>query len=184
IDLLVQDHREVERLFVELESGVGSAQHRRDLADTVIAELVRHSVAEEMYLYPTARQALKNGEDIVEHELAEHAEAERTMKALEAVDSEDPRFNELWHKLAEEIRHHVAEEEKDLFPRLQGACDKMQLKDLGRKLEAAKAVAPTRPHPASPDRPPWNMALDPGAGLVDRVRDTLSGRKTSPQDLE
>jgi hypothetical protein len=41
-----------------------------------------------------------------------------------------------------------------------------------------KKMAPTRPHPSAPDKPPANKILGPGAGLVDRLRDTLTGRST------
>jgi hypothetical protein len=40
----------------------------------------------------------------------------------------------------------------------------------------AKKMAPTRPHPSAPDTPPANKLLAPGTGLVDRLRDALSGR--------
>lgn len=184
IDILIDDHREADELFAELESGRGSVEHRRDLADTVTAELVRHSVAEEEYLYPAARRALSDGQQVAEHEISEHAEAERTMKELEGVAADDPRFDELCRKLAAEIRHHVEEEENDLFPRLREACAEQELAELGKAVEAAKSLAPTRPHPQAPDRPPWNKLLAPGAGFVDRVRDALSGRATSREDLD
>ena len=57
------------------------------------------------------------------------------------------------------------------------------LRELGRKVERAKKLAPTRPHPNAPDEPPWNKILAPGAGLVDRVRDALTGRATSMDDI-
>jgi hypothetical protein len=50
------------------------------------------------------------------------------------------------------------------------------LRRLGEQIQAAKDRAPTRPHPSAPDRPPLNKLLAPGAGLVDRIRDHLSGR--------
>jgi hypothetical protein len=52
-----------------------------------------------------------------------------------------------------------------------------------RQVEELMKRAPTRPHPSAPDHPPFNKLLAPGAGLVDRVRDTLSGRSTRPTDL-
>ncbi|SCL37253.1 Hemerythrin HHE cation binding domain-containing protein [Micromonospora pallida] len=183
IDILTTDHREVEALFVELESRQGTPEHRRRLADVVIAELVRHSVAEEAYVYPAARKALPDGDQIADHEIAEHAEAERTMKELESVDSADPRFDQLLAHLTSAIRHHVQEEEADLFPRLRAAVAQEELVDLAEKVEAVKRIAPTRPHPATPDHPPANKLLAPGAGLVDRIRDALSGRPTSLAEL-
>ncbi|WP_019819360.1 hemerythrin domain-containing protein [Saccharomonospora saliphila] len=178
VTVIVDDHRAVERVFGELEQGVGDARRRRDLADHVIAELVRHSVAEEQYLYPAARRHLDDGDEVADHEIAEHAEAEELMKRLDGVDATDARFDELLRELMDAIRHHVEDEENDLLPRLRAACEPSELADLGEKVLRAKEVAPTRPHPAAPDTPPANRILDPGAGLVDRLRDRLSGRQT------
>lgn len=178
VTVLVEDHRAVEQVFQELESRQGSPEHRRDLADHVIAELVRHSVAEEQYLYPAARKVLADGDQIADHEMAEHAEAEQTMKDLDGLDPTDAKFDKLLDKLMSQIRHHIDDEESDLFPRLQQACERSELAELGEKIIRAKGVAPTRPHPSAPDKPPMNKILGPGLGLVDRIRDALSGRHT------
>jgi len=183
IEVLVHDHREVEAMFADLERSVDDPAHRRRVADAVIAELVRHSVAEEEYLYPTARRALPDGDALADHEIAEHAEAERMMKELEGLDAAGADFARVLSQLMSAIRHHVEEEETDLFPRLRSSCTEEDLRELGRKVERAKKLAPTRPHPNAPDEPPWNKILAPGAGLVDRVRDALTGRATSMDDI-
>lgn len=174
ISVITSDHRAVERVFTELETGTGSPEHRRALVDHVITELVRHSVAEEQFMYPAARRVLDNGGELVDHELEEHAEAEQVMKNLEGLSPTDPRFEELLGNLMKDIRHHIDDEEKDLLPRLQDACSPDDLRDLGEKVLRAKEFAPTRPHPSAPDRPPANLVLDAGAGLIDRLRDKLS----------
>jgi hemerythrin superfamily protein len=176
--VILDDHRSVESVFGELEKDTGTPERRRELADHVIAELVRHSVAEEMYMYPVTREVLPDGDKIADHELEEHAEAEQVMKDLDGVDASDPKFDQLLGKLISDIRHHVEEEEADLLPRLQEACSEDQLRDLGEKVLKAKEIAPTRPHPAAPDKPPANKLLGPGVALVDRMRDALSGRTT------
>jgi hemerythrin superfamily protein len=178
IDVIVSDHREVEKIFTELESRSGSFEHRRQLADHVIAELVRHSVAEEMHMYPAARKALPGGDQLADHEIEEHAEAEQIMKELEGVEASDPRFDQLVGKLIADVRHHIEDEEGDLLPRLRQNCSADELRELGAKVLRAKKVAPTRPHPSAPDKPPANLILAPGAGLIDRLRDALSGRET------
>src|SRR3712207_5159366 len=104
VDDIITDHREVEEVFAEIEKGSGG--DKRDLVEHVIAELVRHSVAEEQYLYPAARRVLPDGDELADHELEEHAEAERVMKSLEETDVEDPKFDELTRKLIDAIRHH------------------------------------------------------------------------------
>ncbi|GAA2192484.1 hemerythrin domain-containing protein [Micromonospora lupini] len=183
VDILVADHREVETLFVELETRQGTPEYRRQLADVVIAELVRHAVAEEAYVYPTARKALPDGDQLAEHEIEEHSDAERTMKDLESVDPSDPRFDELLAHLTSTIRHHVEDEESDLFPRLRAAAAREELVELAAKVTAFKKVAPTRPHPTAPDHPPANKLLAPGTGMIDRLRDALSDRPTSMDEL-
>jgi hemerythrin superfamily protein len=176
IDVLMADHREVESMFAELAAGTGEPEHRKRLTDVVIAELVRHSVAEEMYLYPAAKAALPDGAQLSEHEIAEHAEAEVLMNRIDELDATDPEFEPAVARLIEAIRHHIGDEEGDLFPRLRQSLPPDELQQLGRRVEAAKRIAPTRPHPAAPDKPPANKMLNPGAGLVDRLRDALTGR--------
>jgi len=178
ISVLVTDHREVEEMFTELETEGLSAQRRSELRDKVITELVRHSVAEEMYLYPTTRKVLPGGDQLADREIEEHAAAERLMKDLEKVDPQDARFDDLLTQLITDVRGHVGEEETDLFPRLEAACSDQELAELGAKVQQAKKLAPTRPHPSAPDTPPMNKVMGPPMGLVDRVRDALSGRAT------
>ncbi|PXY25954.1 hemerythrin [Prauserella sp. PE36] len=178
ISVIMNDHREVERVFAELEDKATDPRRRRELADHVIAELVRHSVAEEQFMYPAARKHLENGNELADHEIEEHSEAELLMKQLEDMDATDPKFDQLLGNLMDSIRHHVEDEENDLLPKLRAACSEDELRELGEKVLRAKEKAPTRPHPQSPDKPPANRILDPGAGLIDRMRDKLSGRAT------
>jgi hemerythrin superfamily protein len=82
VDELTTDHQEATALLDELLE-TNDPQTRRDMADTVITELVRHSVAEEMYVYPVMREHVPDGEKALEHDIEEHKELERTMKELE-----------------------------------------------------------------------------------------------------
>ena len=76
IDDIIADHREVDAIFKELEKS-DNPDNRRGLVEHAITELVRHSVGEEQYLYPTARDVLPDGDRLADHELIEHAEAEK-----------------------------------------------------------------------------------------------------------
>ncbi|WMX43725.1 hemerythrin domain-containing protein [Streptomyces roseicoloratus] len=173
---LTADHEEVEQLFAKIQGLPSGHPRRKTLADQVTMELVRHSVAEESYLYPAVREHVPQGDGLADQELEEHAAAERTMKDLEGCGADDPRFDELMMRLMSEIRSHVAEEENDLFPRLRQACPADMLDELGDKVRRAKKMAPTRPHPSAPDTPPANKILAPGMGMVDRLRDAMTGR--------
>jgi hypothetical protein len=50
----------------------------------------------------------------------------------------------LFAKLMGEIRHHVQDEEADLFPRLRSACGPEDLVELGTKVQTVKKISPTR----------------------------------------
>jgi hemerythrin superfamily protein len=175
IEVLTHDHREVEDLFDQIEQATDGSE-RRELTDQVITELVRHSVAEEQYLYPAAREHIPDGDAIVDGELADHNEVEEALKALEGIDADDPDFMATFRRMSQDVKEHVQEEEDELFPALREHASAQELRDLGEKVERAKKISPTRPHPSSPDTPPLNKILGPGVGLVDRVRDKLTGR--------
>ncbi|MFI6208008.1 hemerythrin domain-containing protein [Streptomyces sp. NPDC051041] len=176
IDELVTDHREVEELFGRIEALAPGHTDRKMYADQVTMELIRHSVAEEEYLYPAVREHVPDGDAVADKELEDHARAEQIMKDLEGCGADDPEFDRLIGMLMNEIRSHVADEEGNLFPMLRNACSPEALDELGDKVRQAKKTAPTRPHPAAPDKPPANKMLAPGVGLVDRMRDALTGR--------
>jgi hemerythrin superfamily protein len=178
VDILTTDHHEVLELVQRIPS-VEDSNVRRELAETVIAELMRHSVAEEMYVYPVMREQLPNGAEEVQHDIDEHQKLEEVMKELERVDANDAGLFDVVARLEEVLRAHAGEEENDQFPQLRAAISHDQLVEIGRKVEAAKKAAPTRPHPASPHSELFHKALGPGVGLVDRLRNKLSGRPTS-----
>ena len=178
VDVLTTDHREVRELIGQIRSTPDPAR-RRDLADTVIAELVRHSVAEEMWVYPAMRDHVPNGAEAVEHDTSEHKELERTMKELEGVDAGEPRFMELLGQLEVVLDDHIRDEEGQQFPQLRAHLPREQLVELAGKVETSKKLAPTRPHPAAPNAELFHKLVGPGVGLVDRLRDKLSGRTTS-----
>ncbi|MFJ7589365.1 hemerythrin domain-containing protein [Streptomyces sp. NPDC097617] len=173
---LTIDHQEVEDFFKDIQGLPSGDPRRKHYADKLTIELVRHSVAEEVYLYPAVRKHLPDGDVIADRELEDHAAAELIMKDLEGCKADDPRFDGLVDKLMTEIREHIADEEGTLFPRLRDMCSADMLNELGDKVRSAKKTAPTRPHPSAPDKPPANKFLAPGVGLVDRLRDAMSGR--------
>jgi hypothetical protein len=122
------------------------------------------------------RRLVPGGDDIADKEISEHSEIEQALKDLESVAATDADFGTVTRRLRDEVLEHVREEENTLFPALVEHASKEDLLELGEQVQTAKRVAPTRPHPSAPDRPPLNKLLAPGAGLVDRIRDHLSGR--------
>ena len=179
IEILEHDHRDVEEMFKELESLRGASTddqkaRRKELAEQVTIELVRHSVAEEVLVYPQVERKVSAEE--VEHARKEHAEAEETLARLEKLDADDPAFDDELATLMEEIRHHIEDEEGQMFAHMRQVIDADELRKLGGRVEAFKKVAPTRPHPNVPNTPLARVAAGPAASLLDRMRDLATGR--------
>ena len=177
VDVLSTDHTEFKALIAEIR-GTADPEQRRDLADTLISELVRHSVAEEMFVYPAMQEHLADGAAAVEHDTKEHKELERMMKEMEGADAGDAGFLILVSRLETVLLDHVSDEEDQQFPKLRAAIPHDQLVTMAGKVEAAKKIAPTRPHPNAPNNEVFHKLVGPGVGLVDRLRDKLSGRTT------
>jgi len=175
VDVLSSDHQEFLQLIEEIKLS-GEAEARRDLADTLISELVRHAVAEEMYVYPAMRKHLPDGDEAIKHDTAEHKELEQTMKKLEAADAADAEFLAIIGELETTLRDHVRDEESDQFPQLRTRIPREELVEMAGKVETAKQLAPTRPHPLAPNNQVFHKLVGPGVGLVDRLRDKLTGR--------
>ncbi|WP_326691462.1 MULTISPECIES: hemerythrin domain-containing protein [unclassified Streptomyces] len=156
LELLMDDHRECERLFAAYEA-TGDPERRRLLAEQLVAGLVRHAAAEERRLHPVIRRRLSGGDRLVDAALARRAEVERTLEALEGADPRSPAFDRDMSALMNWIQEHVATEEGEVFPRLHAALSHRERLELGAGAREAK-----------------RQALDPGPGVVDRVRDWLT----------
>ena len=155
IALLRNDHRTVERLFKQFEkAGPKAHQTRRKVADQIVEELSVHAVIEEQVFYPAVREAVPDAEDDVLEGLEEHHLVKWTLSEVEKMDPEHERFVPKMTVLIENVRHHVEEEEGELFPAVREAMTRKQLAELGELLAHAKEVAPTSPHPRAPDLPP------------------------------
>ena len=175
IAVLTHDHREFEELFLKVQDHARFGKRRKELADQITIELIRHSVAEEQYVYPLVRIA-PGGRDLVDGALAQNAEAESLMKELEPLQPTDDAFDVVLGRLITATRAHIAGEEAELFPSLARTCLPMEMRALGEKVQAAKSIAPTRPHPSAPHTPPGNLLVAPALGLIDRIRDALAHR--------
>lgn len=182
IALLKADHKAVEEKFATFEAlGSRALKAKAKLVKDVVAALSKHAVIEEAILYPAARTRLEGSDDLVLEALEEHHIVKWTLSELDGMEPTEERFNAKFTVLVEIVRHHVREEEKTLFPAIRKAFTKIELERMGEELADAKASAPSRPHPRSPDEPPLNAIAsaivrpldalrDVGESVVERVR--------------
>jgi hemerythrin superfamily protein len=177
VDILTNDHQDMIALIGQIKSSPDGSE-RRDLADTLIAEIMRHAVAEEMYVYPAIKDHVPNGPEEVEHDKKEHDEIVKLLKKMEKAESSDQAFMDLVHELEKQLTHHASDEESEQFPKLRLHIPREKLVDIGEKVQKAKKLAPTRPHPSAPHSELFHKTVGPGVGMVDRLLDKLTGRHT------
>ena len=196
IALLVRDHKEVEQLFRQFEKLTERAQKsKQKIVAKIIRELAVHAAIEEMLFYPAVRTAalkastrsLKEAADTILESLEEHHVVKWTLSELEKMKPEEERFDAKVQVLMESVRHHVEEEQEELFPKVRKLFDAEVLEQLGERMQKAKKLAPTRPHPRAPDQPPGNMVAGTVAAVMDRAKDMVRdgvGRLSRRRDAE
>ena len=182
IAVLKRDHEEVERLFRQFEKLTERAHRsKQKIVMKIIRELAIHAAVEEMLFYPAVRtaalkanlRALKEAADTVLESLEEHHVVKWTLSELEKMKPEDERYDAKVQVLMESVRHHVEEEEEELFPKARRLLGDDLLFELGDRIEKAKKIAPTRPHPRAPDEPPGNLVAGTVAAVMDRGKDMV-----------
>lgn len=166
IDVLLEDHREFEKLLGRLASGRNSA-----LAGVLTATLVRHAIAEEEYIYPTVRDHVTGGDRIADRGMAQHAQIAETMQQIDATEPTDPERERLIVALANEVRRHVRHDRTELFPRLRAACTRSHLAWLGERVAGLRHAGPSGLHSGS-------RRVAEAGGLIEQVRSVLAERWT------
>ncbi|MCY0937252.1 hemerythrin domain-containing protein [Streptomyces sp. H34-S4] len=146
IVLLRNDHKTVEKLFKRFE-GVGedAVQEKKEIVDRIIDELTTHALIEEEIFYPAAREAVPDSGERVIESVAEHHAVVWLCVELSTLDPSDERFDAKTTVLIENVRQHVEQEEQEWFPQVRRALGRNQLKELGERMEAAKAKASADP---------------------------------------
>jgi hemerythrin-like domain-containing protein len=174
IGLLKADHRSVETLFERFErTGARAHKTRRKLVDRMIDDLAVHAFIEEQVLYPAAKQEITAAKDDVLEALEEHHVVKWQLQELIDLDPTDERFTAKVSVLTEHVRHHVKEEERELFPLLRSGFDRTRLLELGTELEQAKRVAPHHPHPRLPVHPAQLAVPKAVTSVLDRAKDVV-----------
>ena len=137
IALLKQDHRTVSQLFEEFEKADDEEQSA--IAQRVCQLLTVHAQIEEEILYPEAKEAFgaeEESEDLVNEAEVEHGSAKELIAKIEAMSSDDEHFKATVTVLGEYIKHHVKEEEGELFPQLKKTD--LDRKEIGSRLADRK----------------------------------------------
>ncbi|HJU27503.1 MAG TPA: hemerythrin domain-containing protein [Rhodanobacteraceae bacterium] len=136
IELLKQDHREVESMFKQLEAE-DESRGKIEIAQHICLSLIVHSTIEEEIFYPAARQALdEEDREMVAEANVEHASLKQLIADIGGSGAQDEMLDARLTVLKEYVQHHVREEEQELMPAVKKTD--LDLDTLGGKLMQRK----------------------------------------------
>ena len=135
IALLRADHKKVDDLFKQYDKA-RSDSRKQALAQQICQELIVHTTVEEEIFYPAVRGAIKDA-DLMDEADIEHASAKELIAQLQAGKPGDDHYDAKVTVLGEYIRHHVKEEQNEMFPKAKKT--KLDMLALGEQIAERKA---------------------------------------------
>jgi hemerythrin superfamily protein len=138
LKFLQHDHEEVDALFKQYESDKDDMKpaQKQNLATQICAMLTVHATIEEEIFYPAVRKLDDEVRDLVAEAAVEHQSLKDIVGRLEAAPPTDPLYDAGVKVLAEYVKHHVREEESELFPKVRSSG--IDLDALGARLMERK----------------------------------------------
>ncbi len=137
VDLLKEDHKVVEELFKRVEDTPPSKHVA--IFTKIKGELDTHAHIEETVFYPALKkEGKKDLVDIVLEGIEEHVQIKMFLKGIAALTPKAERFEPKLKVLIEDTRHHVKEEEREMFPMVEDQISAEKLEKLGERMAAAK----------------------------------------------
>jgi hemerythrin superfamily protein len=135
-ELLRADHAKVSDLFTQIKSTEDPTRKQR-LFEQIRQELEVHSTAEEQAIYPKLR-AEEVTEDLAEDAEEEHAEIRSCLETLQGLDSEEDNWQTAIASLEKVVKHHVREEESEIFDSMKDCFDEAELQQIKSEFLDAK----------------------------------------------
>lgn len=132
--LLRADHQHVNDLFEQYQTTRSQAK-KKQLVSEICTALTVHAEIEEEIFYPAVKAALKD-KTLVPEAIVEHASLKDLIKQVEGVEPDGEMFDAKIKVLSEFVKHHVKEEQSEMFPKAKGTD--LDLKALGAEMAARK----------------------------------------------
>jgi hemerythrin-like domain-containing protein len=187
LTFLRQDHKSVLGMLEVLDEAPSGSGATMSGLETMVTNLViaesQHEAIEEQFFWPAVRDALEDGDAVADDAINQELDGKRLLQRLADGNPGEADYHEALLEFVKVGREHIAYEQDVVFPRIAAAMSREDLEKLGEKLERAKKIAPTRPHPGTPPTPMALKTMGMGAAIVDHVRDAFTGREAdNPPD--
>jgi hemerythrin-like domain-containing protein len=178
INFLRHDHKSVLGLLESLDGAPSGSGAEASGLETVVNNLIiaesQHEAIEEQFFWPAVRDAI--GDGVVDKALEQEQAGKQVLQRLEDGKPGEADYHEALQEFVKLGREHIAYEQEVVWPQVEAVIGRDELEKIGEKLEAAKKVAPTRPHPNTPPNPTVLKTMGMGAAAMDHVRDAFTGR--------
>ncbi len=173
VKFLKGQHNLIKDMFDDVLSA--SSTEAREKSFIALRQLLAvHETAEEMVVHPRARREIADGDAVVDARLHEEHVAKEHLSKLEGMDIGSKAFIDELTKFRDAVVDHAEHEENEEFTKLQRELSAEDRKRMAAAVQAAEAIAPTRPH-AGVESAKLNFAVGPFASMLDRARDAIKG---------
>ena len=132
--MLRADHKRVSDLFAQYEK-TRSVPKKKEIVSQICTELSVHAEVEEEIFYPAVKQALKDKE-LVPEATVEHATLKDLIAQVKGVEPDGEMFDAKIKVLSEYVKHHVKEEQNEIFPKAKMTA--LDMNELGAQMAARK----------------------------------------------
>ena len=137
ITLLKDDHAKVSAMFKQYDKlGDKAGAKKQELVGRICGELKVHTRIEEEIFYPATRAAIPKEDDLLDEAQVEHDGAKNLIAQLESMKPDDDFYDAKVTVLGEYIKHHVKEEQEEMFPKVRKT--KLDLRELGMRMAFRK----------------------------------------------
>ena len=141
LTLLQEDHDRIKPLLAELKETTDRAEKTRgELFSRIKQELTVHEIIEEEIFYPTLK-AHPKAKEIVLEGYEEHDVVSRLMGELDGMDATDEEWGPKAKVMAENVEHHIEEEEGEMFTAAREVFERGELEELGERMAQRKESA-------------------------------------------
>ncbi|KAJ6187019.1 hypothetical protein N7519_001927 [Penicillium mononematosum] len=170
IDTIKKDHREIESYYGKIITSKDPDEQTR-FQNMFIWALARHSIGEELVLYPLFEKTLSDGVQMANKDRDQHMQVKKQLKAFQNMTPSDTQFVPTIRELMEHLSEHIKEEESDDLPRLEAALTQEDSEDCSKTFGRTKMFVPSRSHPSAPDKPPYETAIGLLTAPIDHLAD-------------
>ncbi|KAB5580444.1 hemerythrin HHE cation binding domain-containing protein [Coniochaeta sp. 2T2.1] len=169
-DAIIEDHKELKSYYDKIMSS-HDPKTQTEYQNLFVWELARHSIAEEIVVYPAFEKHVPDGKNMAKKDRQEHRTVKEKLYEFQKLSWDEPEFKPTLQSLMDDLSHHIKEEEQDDLPALEKAIAEADSDRMAKSFERTKMFVPTRSHPSSPDRPPFETAMGLLAAPMDKLMD-------------